>query len=127
MEDFDDIFVDFDMDRHDARPRLTAAMIDRRLDPILQLSDTEFKRNYRLDKTSVVRLTNMLRPTLQRASYRGRPLTTEQEVCVALLHYAGGQFQRVSALCGGIGQATVWRSIQRVTNAICELKDEFIR
>jgi hypothetical protein len=42
-------FFDFNMDRHDARPRLIAAMIDRRMDPILQLSDTELKRNYRLD------------------------------------------------------------------------------
>jgi hypothetical protein len=127
MDDFDDIFLDFEMHRHDVRDRQVPAVIDRRMNPFLQLSDAEFKRNYRLDKTSVVRLTDMLRPALHRASDRGWPLTAEQEVCIGLLHYAGGQFQRISALCGGISQATVWRSIQRVTHAICELKDEFIR
>jgi hypothetical protein len=130
MEDFDDMFLEFGPDENDfqAPPE---PVIYRRMDPFVQLSDAVFKRTYRFDKTSVRRLTDLLRPSLQRVSDRGGgangPLTVEQEVCITLLHYAGGQFQRISALCSGTSQATVWRSIQRVTDAICELKDEFIR
>ncbi len=40
----------------------------------------------------------MLHDQLHFPTERGRPLTVLQQVLVALNHYAGGQFQRTTAL-----------------------------
>jgi hypothetical protein len=54
-------------------------------------------------------------------------LTVHFQVLIALNHYAGGQFQRITAICGGVSQSTVWRVIQRVTLSLCHLKNQHIR
>jgi hypothetical protein len=54
------------------------------------------------------------------------PVSPLQQVLVALNHYAGGQFQRTTALCGGISQPSVCRIVKRVSEAICMHKAEHI-
>ena len=54
-------------------------------------------------------------------------MSPTQQVCIALNHYAGGQFQRVTGMCGGLSQGGARMSLVRVTDAIVEKKDEFIK
>jgi len=69
----------------------------------------------------------MLHDQLHYPSTRGRPLSVLQQVLVALNHYAGGQYQRTTALCGGISQPTVCRVVEDVSWAICEHKNKFLK
>jgi hypothetical protein len=64
---------------------------------------------------------------LGRDNDRGRPLSPIQQVCVALNFYGGGHYTRVAGLCGGVSQNAGWTCIERVTNALLLLKDQFIR
>jgi len=50
-----------------------------------------------------------------------------QQVCVALNYYAGGQYQRVSAICGGISQSTTNRITHKVSQALVNRQAEHIR
>jgi hypothetical protein len=110
-------------DRQRVRGRLPHA-VNRRLDPLIGLTDAEFKSNFRFDKDSVVRLVDIL--NLERVNNRGRPLTPVQQVCLALNFYAGGHFTRIAGLCGGVSQKAAWLAIERVTNQLVLLKDQFI-
>lgn len=98
------------------------AVYDRRADHNISMSDAEFKRTYRFTKVGVLALVEMLYDQLHFPTERGRPLTVLQQVLVALNHFAGGQFQRTSALCGGLSQPTVCRVANSVAEAICAHK-----
>ena len=91
-------FYDFEVLVHrDRGPRI----VQERLDPYT-LSDYEFKKHFRFSKTAVRELVVMLEPDLLYDSNRGVPLSPELKVCLALSHYGGGQFQRVTAMVGGV-------------------------
>jgi len=64
---------------------------------------------------------------LEYVNNRGRPLTRIQQVCVCLGFLGGGHLTRIAGLCGGVSQKAAWCAVRRVVNAICALKDEFIR
>ena len=53
-------------------------------------------RHYRLTKQGVLRLTDILEPSLRNESHRGNALTPLQKVCLALCYYGGGTFQHTS-------------------------------
>ena len=92
------------------------------------MSDFNFKRTFRVDKMTAVRLVDMLQ--LHRENNRGLPLLPfhpEQALCIALNHFAGGHFQRVSAYCGDVSVAGAHQAIVRVRNKILELKEEYVR
>jgi hypothetical protein len=120
LEQFEDV-VDLPLlplVRHPARIRA---------EHMVSLSDREFQRTFRFTKQAVVVLVEMLHEQLNHVSNRGLPLSVEQQVLIALNYYAGGQFQRVTALCGGVSQPTVWRVIHRVSHAICMHKAQHMR
>jgi hypothetical protein len=123
--DRDGLVALFDI-RHRRRPRAPAVRLRRQnpTDPGV-LSDRAFKSHYRFDKESVRRLAGLL--DLGRQDDRGRPLSPIQQLCVALNFYGGGHYTRVAGLCGGVSQAAAWNAIERVTNALLLLKDQFIR
>jgi hypothetical protein len=62
----------------------------------------------------------MLNDLLHFPTNNGRPLSVLQ--LVALNHYAGGHFQRMSGQCGGVSQSAVCRVVQRVSWALCQHK-----
>jgi len=98
-----------------------------RCDPQTSLSDYEFKRTFRFRKDSVDYIVGWLGNALEFPTDRGLPVSPTQQVCIALNHYAGGQFQRVTGMCGGVSQGGARMSLVRVTDAIVEKKDEFIK
>jgi hypothetical protein len=73
---------------------------DRRADHMVVLNPAEFQRTFRFNQPAVYAIVAMLHDQLHFPSNRGRPLSVLQQVLVALNHYAGGHFQRTSALCG---------------------------
>jgi hypothetical protein len=95
---------------------------NRRATLIATVGDAEFKRQFRFTKEAFIVLSEMLGDQLYLPCERGQPVTVQQQLLVALNHYAGGHFQRTSAICGGISQPTVCRIIKRVSRAICEHK-----
>ncbi len=108
-------------------------VINRRLDPMESLSDAEFKITFRFEKHNANRLTEILMDDLIRPvedgdvnGDRGRPLTPIQKVCIALNSFAGGHFQRISGLCGGVSRAAAHKAICQVTDAIVARRKEFI-
>jgi hypothetical protein len=103
------------------------AVRDRRVTHLHTVGDAEFKKQFRFTKEAVIVLTEMLGDQLFQPTQRGRPLTVLQQVLVALNHYAGGAFQRTSALCGGVSQPTVSRVVKRVSQAICEHKRHHLK
>ena len=61
-------------------------------------------------KESVERLADMLETDLIYDTRRGVPMSPVQQVCIALHHYGGNQFQRVSGVCAGVSlqQGKLW-------------------
>jgi len=100
---------------------------DRRADHMVVLNHNEFKRTFRFTQDGVNAIAEMLHDQLHYPTHRGRPLSVLQQVLVALNHYAGGQYQRTTALCGGISQSTVCRTVEQVSWAICEHKNSFLK
>jgi hypothetical protein len=100
---------------------------DRRADLIHSMGNAEFKRQFRFTKEAVVALTEMLGDQLSVPDQRGGPLTALQKVLITLNHYAGGHFQRTSALCSGVSQPTTSRVVKKVTAAICEHKRYYLK
>jgi hypothetical protein len=99
----------------------------RMTDPLTAISNREFRRHFRFTKAQVGQLVVMLMPNLRHETDRGNPLTPVQQICIALNHYGGGHFQRISGLCGGISQQTAQRCLVKVTEALCQQKAEHIR
>ena len=97
-----------------------------RVDHQDSMSDPEFKRHFRFSKQSVERIAEMLGEDLEFDTNRGEPLSPVQQVCLALHHYGGGQFQRVTGLCGGVSQNGARLALIRVTDALVKRRAEFI-
>ncbi len=101
------------------RRQLRALVRQRRMaDPILAISDEEFRKNFRYSKEHALRLLHMLHADLSHEDGRGDSLTPLQQLCIALNYYGGGMYQRVAALCGGVSQPTVHRCIAKVCIAV---------
>ena len=73
-----------------------------------------------------MKLAIMLEPDLVYTNNRGQPLSPLQQVCIGLHHFAGGQFQRVSGVCGGVSQGAARQALVRFTDALVRRKQEFI-
>ena len=98
----------------------------KRIDPRTVMTDAEFKRHFRFSKESVGRLTDMLHDDLVFETNRGLPVPPLQSVCIALNHYSGGNFQRISGWCAGVSQNAARLCLVRVTEALIRRKSEFI-
>jgi hypothetical protein len=89
-------------------------------------SQTSDFSSFLISKESVERLADMIEPDLMFDNNRGQPLSPIQQVCIALHHYTGGQFQRVSGVCGGVSQGAARQALVRVTDALVRRKSDFI-
>ena len=84
------------------------------------MSDFNFKRTFRVDKMTAVRLVHMLQ--LHRENNRGLSFHPEQVLCIALNH----SLPEGSAYCGDVSVAGAHQAIVRVRNKILELKEEYV-
>ena len=94
--------------------------------PILNIQ-TVCRRHYRFSKNNVHRLCNLLQNDLEYQSSRGSPLTPLNQICLTLAYFGGGTFQHTAGLMGGVSKACSNQTIHRVTTAICQKSDDFIK
>lgn len=97
-----------------------------RVNPLTMYSDNVFKANFRFSKQNFNRLLNMIEHRLQTPNNRGNPLSPAQQLAICLHHYGGAPFQRTCALAGGVCQTTVFKHVHKVSEAILELKLNYI-
>ena len=97
-----------------------------RVDPRTVMTEAEFKRHFRFSKESVGHLTDLLYDDLVFDTNRGLPVPPLQSVCIALNHFSGGHFQRVSGWCAGVSQNAARLCLVRVTEALVRRKSDFI-
>ncbi|VDI74702.1 Hypothetical predicted protein [Mytilus galloprovincialis] len=91
------------------------------------LTDNEMKIRYRFGRDSIVYICNIVGDKLRRSTAKETALTVEQQVCIALRFYASGSFLQVIGDTMGYDKATVSRAVNDVTNALLDVKDNFIQ
>ncbi len=96
-------------------------------DPLTESSDVELKQRYRFDQETIIWLTDLLRPELERNTGRSRALPAETQVLTALRYLASNAHQRVIADTLSIDQASVSRSIARFLDAMIGKMPDFIQ
>ncbi len=95
--------------------------------PLQCFEDFEFRDRFRMQKMSVINLTEILDSDLSRCSNRGCPPPSVLQVMVALRFYADGCAHRTTADLFDISEASVCRTVHRVSKVICLHRAEFIK
>ena len=72
------------------------------------------------------RIVDLLEPDLVYDTNRGLPLSPELKVLIAMNHYGGGHFQRISGLCGGVSQYAARQALVQVTDSLISKTNLFI-
>ena len=93
---------------------------------LTNLNDDELRRRYRFGKDSIAYLCNLLQDRLRRTTNKATALTVEQQVCIALRYYASGSFLQVIGDTLGYDKGTVSRVVNDVTDALIDIKDDFV-
>lgn len=87
-----------------------------RSNPFDKFDDVELFRKFRFRRMDIIAITDSIQDELAHPNRRGA-LTPLLQVLVALRFYASGTFQDVCGELIGVDQATVSRTITRVTDA----------
>ena len=90
-------------------------------------SDDEIRRRYRFGKDNLNRLEDIIGHRLERPTNRNQSLTPRQQMLIALRFYAVGNILQVIGDTFGIDIATVSRVVTKVTDALFDLKDQYIK
>ncbi|XP_020488383.1 putative nuclease HARBI1 [Labrus bergylta] len=96
-----------------------------RLD-VLSFPDNDLFERYRFSSNSISYLHNLLKPRIANVTRRGRALTSEQILCVALRFFANGSFLYNIGDAEHISKATVSRSVRKVCLALKSLLNSFV-
>ena len=91
-----------------------------RLDVLLFPEEYLLER-YRFSSQGIIYLNNILRPYFTNLTHRGRALTSEQILCIALRFSANGSFLYNIGDAEHFGKATVCRAVRKVTLALKRL------
>lgn len=69
----------------------------------------------------------LLDPKLPSHSFRGKPIPPSLQILITLMYLACVTFHRETGDLCGISEATGCIIVHKVCNAICELKDNYIK
>lgn len=97
-----------------------------RTNPLEIYDDEKVLKRFRLPRVVIYELTNEVMEELQYTLPRKGCLSAVMQVCLALRYYASGSYQQIVGDLFGIDQATVSRTITRVTNAFVRKVGEWI-
>lgn len=89
--------------------------------------EAETIKRFRLSKRVIRLIAGELGETLEPQDNRGYPLSTTQQLLVALRYYATGSFQLTVGDLIGIHQTTAGRIIHRVSAVIASMAKRFIK
>uniref|UniRef100_A0A1Y1M620 DDE Tnp4 domain-containing protein n=1 Tax=Photinus pyralis TaxID=7054 RepID=A0A1Y1M620_PHOPY len=91
------------------------------------LDDFDFFRRFRLKKHTVLLLLGKINDQLLSKITRNSNITPITQLLVTLRYYASGSMYVTVADFAGISKAAACRIIEKVTNAICALRPEYIK
>ncbi|XP_071176614.1 putative nuclease HARBI1 [Mytilus edulis] len=99
----------------------------RGFDPLeREFSDEELRQRYRFGRGTIAYLSDLMRGDLERGTNKETALSVEQQVMIALRFYGSGSHLQVVGDTMGFDKSTVSRVINRVTDALVAMKDDFI-
>jgi len=120
MEFLDDVDrFDFDIDVRKGQLKTTLNCLE-------YFDDHEYEQRFRLTKESTRLLNNLLSPYIEEKK-KSWSLSRIDKIMIALRYYACGSIQRLIGDFHHVDQSTISRSINTVTNAICLLRDSYIK
>lgn len=85
-----------------------------------ELSDQELIKRFRLDRETILFVTNLVRPTLVRPRQRSHVLTPEQKIVILLRYLATGKMHLCNDDDLSVSQQTVSRVISETLDALCD-------
>ncbi|CAG2238736.1 HARBI1 [Mytilus edulis] len=99
----------------------------RGFDPLeREFSDEELRQRYRFGRETIGYLSDLMRGDLERGTNKETALSVEQQVMIALRFYGSGSHLQVVGDTMGFDKSTVSRVIDRVTDSLVAMKDDFI-
>ena len=105
------------------RPRLRDS-----LNPLEWYFEDEFFKHFHLSKNTTLYIIEMTDDALKRPTRRSNALNTIHQVCVTLLFYTTGSYQRVVGEVAALSmsRSAVCRSVKAVTNIIAGWRPFFV-
>ena len=97
-----------------------------RLHPLDAYNDEEIRVRYRLTRPLIIDLHDLIYLDIEPQTNRNHAVPAMLQIFGAIRYYASRTFQTVVGDSIGLHRSTISRIIERVTNAICRLKNRFI-
>lgn len=98
-----------------------------RVHPLDAYDDTELKARYRLSRPMIMEIYDHIGIDIEPQTNRNHAIPGMLQIFCTLRYYACGSFQTVVGDGLGIHRSTVSRIIARVTTALCQLKNRYIK
>ncbi|XP_066585162.1 uncharacterized protein [Prorops nasuta] len=122
MEEIEFIFKNVNYPK-ESRPRVINLMEN----VIYAYHDEEFKRHFRMHRSTFYFLLDILKPHLKNINNDGPVISAEKQLYITLYVLATPDSYRSVVTKFNIGNATAWRAVKRVVRALCQLRNFFIR
>ncbi|KAJ8302800.1 hypothetical protein KUTeg_019196, partial [Tegillarca granosa] len=97
------------------------------VDPLNGLTDEDIFCRYRFRRETIMFLVTLLSPVIQYHSRKSMAVSPLIQVLVTLRFLATGSFYRLVGDSLGLSIASVARSVDRVTSAVCRLSRTYIK
>ncbi|XP_072182162.1 putative nuclease HARBI1 [Diadema setosum] len=98
-----------------------------RLNPLDCYDDTDLFKKYRFNRGGIMHIIDNLAGQLEHRTNRSHAVPASLQVFIALRFYATGSVLDNSAAMHGISVATCSRVVRRVTKALCQRRNEYIK
>ena len=119
-----DFFDDFDL--FNEQP-IRRRIYHERVNPLDQWDDSDFKKRFRMRKSSFHKLLGLIENELTFISNRNNPVSPSLQLLIAIRYYACGTFQQVCGDLVRISQPTMSRVVKKVSIAIAKMLPRFIK
>jgi hypothetical protein len=118
-------------DEHDVepprRPARRIRFIRDRENPFELHDDVEFKKRFRLNKTTLMNLVHLIGDATEPRTRRNKSLDARAQILVTLRFYATGGFLELIGDYMHIHKSNICRIIRRVTSQIARLSRQYIK
>jgi hypothetical protein len=118
-------------DEHDVepprRPARRIRFIRDRENPFELHDDVEFKKRFRLNKTTLMNLVHLIGDAIEPRTRRNKSLDARAQILITLRFYATGGFLELIGDYMHIHKSNICRTIRRVTNQIAQLSRQYIK
>ena len=98
-----------------------------RKNPFDENTNTQMYKKYRFTRLGVQYIIDLLQDDLAHKTQRNQALSPGQQVCVALRYFGVGRVLDNATDCPKVSIATVSRCVRRVTVALCQRKNLFVK